>query len=176
MHIQRGLSDDASGEDPACQSSRCKRWRLDPWVRKIPWRKAWQPTLVFLPSGGLQSMGCNRIRHDWSDLSCEHIKKMDPCSQPEWLQPCGCFAPALCVHIRRSWPHFRPGGPLNSCQEKVLYAAIYKRGLAKHASVDIIKEVEIAMASTLFSEVFLQTLKVHVEREIVADGVFVFFF
>ena len=27
-------------------------WRkdgLDPWVRKIPWRRAWQPTLVFLP-------------------------------------------------------------------------------------------------------------------------------
>ena len=20
-----------------------------PWVRKIPWRRAWQPTLVFLP-------------------------------------------------------------------------------------------------------------------------------
>ena len=24
-------------------------WELDPWVRKSPWRKAWQPTLVFLP-------------------------------------------------------------------------------------------------------------------------------
>ena len=22
---------------------------LDPWVRKIPWRRKWQPTLVFLP-------------------------------------------------------------------------------------------------------------------------------
>ena len=22
---------------------------FDPWVRKIPWRRAWQPTLVFLP-------------------------------------------------------------------------------------------------------------------------------
>ena len=22
--------------------------RFDPWVGKIPWRKAWQPTLVFL--------------------------------------------------------------------------------------------------------------------------------
>ena len=27
----------------------CKRPRFDPWVRKIPWRRAWQPTLVFLP-------------------------------------------------------------------------------------------------------------------------------
>ena len=23
--------------------------RFDPWVRKIPWRREWQPTLVFLP-------------------------------------------------------------------------------------------------------------------------------
>ena len=25
------------------------RPRFDPWVRKIPWRRKWQPTLVFLP-------------------------------------------------------------------------------------------------------------------------------
>ena len=24
------------------------RGRFDPWVRKIPWRRAWQPTPVFL--------------------------------------------------------------------------------------------------------------------------------
>ena len=27
----------------------CRRPRLDPWVGKIPWRREWQPTLVFLP-------------------------------------------------------------------------------------------------------------------------------
>ena len=26
----------------------CRRSRFDPWVRKIPWRRAWQATLVFL--------------------------------------------------------------------------------------------------------------------------------
>ena len=25
------------------------RHRFNPWVRKIPWRRAWQPTPVFLP-------------------------------------------------------------------------------------------------------------------------------
>ena len=30
----------------ACQCTRC---RFDPWVRKIPWRRKWQPTPVFLP-------------------------------------------------------------------------------------------------------------------------------
>ena len=30
----------------ACQ---CRRCRFDPWVRKIPWRREWQPIPVFLP-------------------------------------------------------------------------------------------------------------------------------
>ena len=42
------------------------------WVEKIPWRRAWQPTLVFLPGespwieepGRLQSMGSPRVSHD----------------------------------------------------------------------------------------------------------------
>ena len=41
------------------------------WVGKIPWRRAWQPILVFLPGespwtnkpGGLQSMGLQRAGH-----------------------------------------------------------------------------------------------------------------
>ena len=28
---------------------RCRRQGFDPWVRKIPWRRKWQPTPVFLP-------------------------------------------------------------------------------------------------------------------------------
>ena len=27
----------------------CKRSRFDPWVRKIPWRRKWQPSPVFSP-------------------------------------------------------------------------------------------------------------------------------
>ena len=34
---------------PICQCRRRKRHGFDPWVGKIPWRKAWQPTLGFLP-------------------------------------------------------------------------------------------------------------------------------
>ena len=36
-----------SGKEPACQSRRCG---FDPWVGKIPWRRAWQFTPVFLPA------------------------------------------------------------------------------------------------------------------------------
>ena len=37
-------------KEPACQGRRLKRRnRFDPCIGKIPWRKAWQPTPVFLP-------------------------------------------------------------------------------------------------------------------------------
>ena len=35
-----------SDKESACL---CKRRGFDPWVRKIPWRRKWQPTPVFLP-------------------------------------------------------------------------------------------------------------------------------
>ena len=38
----------SSGKESACQCRRHRRHRFDPWVRKIPWRRKWQPTLVFL--------------------------------------------------------------------------------------------------------------------------------
>ena len=31
------------------QSRRHRKHQFNPWVRTIPWRRAWQPTLVFLP-------------------------------------------------------------------------------------------------------------------------------
>ena len=45
----RGFSGGTNGKEPACQCWRHKRHRFDPWVGKIPWGRAWQPTLVFLP-------------------------------------------------------------------------------------------------------------------------------
>ena len=48
-----------------------RRCGFDPWVRKDPWRRKWQPTLVFLPgkSHGQRSLvsqgtGVTRVRHD----------------------------------------------------------------------------------------------------------------
>jgi len=38
-----------TSKEPACQCKRCKRHEFDPWVGKMPWRRAWQPTPVFLP-------------------------------------------------------------------------------------------------------------------------------
>ena len=43
---------------------------FDPWVRKIPWRRAWQPTPVFLPGeshGQRKLAGCCPLGHTESD-------------------------------------------------------------------------------------------------------------
>ena len=45
------------------QCRRHRRLGFDPWVGKIPWRRKWQPTLVFLPGkshGRIQSMGVTK--------------------------------------------------------------------------------------------------------------------
>ena len=71
-----------SGKEPACQCQcrRCKRCGFDPWVRKIPWKRVWQPTPVFLPGEYPMDRGAwwatvhgsQRVRHHWSILACTH--------------------------------------------------------------------------------------------------------
>ena len=56
------------------------RLRLDPWVWKIPWRRAWQPAPVFMPevSHGQRSLvvycswGCKDS--DMTELLIQHTK------------------------------------------------------------------------------------------------------
>ena len=44
-----GFPSGASGKELTCQCRRCERHRFNPQVGKIPWKKAWQPTPLFLP-------------------------------------------------------------------------------------------------------------------------------
>ena len=66
-----GFPDGTSGKESACQSRRRKRLAFSPWVRKIPWRRAWQPTPYSclenpMDRGAwqLQSMGSQRVGHN----------------------------------------------------------------------------------------------------------------
>ena len=43
------ITGSTSGKEPTCQCRRLQRLRFVPWVRKIPCRRAQQPTPVFLP-------------------------------------------------------------------------------------------------------------------------------
>ena len=56
---QKGFPSGASCEELTCQCRRHKGCRLNPWVGKIPWRRAWQLTPVFMPGEfhGQRSLG-----------------------------------------------------------------------------------------------------------------------
>ena len=72
-----------SCKESICQ---CRRPGFDPWVRKIPWTRKWQPAPVFLPvefrgqePGRLQSTGSQRARHD---LATEQQQPGEEASSP----------------------------------------------------------------------------------------------
>ena len=72
-HCLMGFPGGTSDEESACQYRRCKSCRIDPWVRKISWRKKWHPNSLFLPGKfheqsnlvGYSPWG-HRVRHDWA--------------------------------------------------------------------------------------------------------------
>ena len=49
IYLQSGFPGGASRKEPAYQCRKHKRHGFDPWVGKIPWRRTWQPTPIFLP-------------------------------------------------------------------------------------------------------------------------------
>ena len=70
-----GFPGGASGKELDCQWRRHKRREVNPWVRKIPWRRSWQSTPVVLPGefhGQRSLMG-------YSPRSCKDL------DMTEWL-------------------------------------------------------------------------------------------
>ena len=65
-------------KNPPANAGDLRDTKFDPWVGKSFWRRKRQHTPEFLPGesprteepGGLQSMGSQRVWHDWSDLAC----------------------------------------------------------------------------------------------------------
>ena len=78
----------------ACQCRRRRRLGFDTWVGKIPWKRGWQPTTIFLPgeSHGQRSLTdysprCHRVRHEWA---CTHsFPQVNGCEigPSSWKQP-----------------------------------------------------------------------------------------
>ena len=68
----QGFKGDTGGKEPTCQCRSLRRRRFDPWVGKISWRRAWQPTAVFLPGeshgqrslAGYSPWGYKRVGRD----------------------------------------------------------------------------------------------------------------
>ena len=72
---EQGFAGGTSDKESACQCRRRKSCRFGPWAGKMPWRGAWQLHSSILAwriprteePDGLQSIGSQRVRHDWSD-------------------------------------------------------------------------------------------------------------
>ena len=63
-----------SGKETTYQCRRHKRLRFDPWVRKISWMKAWQPTSVFLPGGSHRQRSlAGYSKHSYEELDATEV-------------------------------------------------------------------------------------------------------
>ena len=85
-------SDFPGGSDGKSVCLQCGRPGFDPWVRKIPWRRKWQPSSVLLPGkshGQKNLVGYNPWCHKESDTS-------------EWLHFLSFFL--WKCHIWSHWP------------------------------------------------------------------------
>ena len=94
VHIQ-GFPGGASGKEQACRR-RYKGRGFNPWVRKIPWKRAWQHTSVFFPGGshgqrslaGYSAWDCKRVGHDVATKPYHHCPsepKVDGSASP-WVK------------------------------------------------------------------------------------------
>ena len=88
-----GFPGGISGKEPACQCRRHRRRGFNLWVRKIPWRKKWQPAPVFLPgeSHGLRDRGAwqataNRITKSQTQLKWLSTSTVHICISLMWVQ------------------------------------------------------------------------------------------
>ena len=87
----------------------CRRPRFDPWVGKIPWRRKWQSTPVFVPgeSHGQRSLaGCSPWGRKELDTT-EHLTLSNTfpwSSLTVFLQASGVIVPILQATYLRLWP------------------------------------------------------------------------
>ena len=74
LSSDRGFPSGSAVKRTCLQCQRCRRLRFNPWVRKIPWRRKWQSTLVFLPleAHGQKSLVgyiVHKVTKNWTWLS-----------------------------------------------------------------------------------------------------------
>ena len=90
-----------SGKEPARQCRRRKRCEFNPWAGKIPWRRKWQPTAVFLPGtfhGPRSLAGCSPWGLKESDMTTQARTPSHPSNSFEEPRPVALF-PTLLVFV-----------------------------------------------------------------------------
>ena len=84
-----GFPGGTSGKEPACQCRGHKRCEFNPWAGKIPWRRAWEPTPVFLPeeSHGQRSLAGYSL---WDRKESASLAQRFPASSVLAREGAGC--------------------------------------------------------------------------------------
>ena len=96
-----GFPGGASGKEPTYQYRRCKRCRFNPWVGKIPWRRAWQPPPVFLSGGHgnpLQYSGKSHGQRSLVGYSPWHHERVEHDGNG-LVRVCMCAHTHMCTHM-----------------------------------------------------------------------------
>ena len=112
-----------SGKDPTCQ---CGRHGFDPWVKKIPWSRKWQPTPVFLPgnsmdSGGWQAHGVHRVAKvsDTTEQLNNHLRLYGGCEGGDRGLPEEChFTLTFLRRSQRAQRRWTGGAYLRWCRTR----------------------------------------------------------
>ena len=97
------------GKEPTCQCRRHKRNGFDPCFRKIPWRREWQPTPVFLPG----EFHRQRSLAGYSPWGCKELDTIEQLTHTYLLPPqfTNVFkSPHPKIFFVKSWP-FSPAAP-----------------------------------------------------------------
>ena len=76
------------GREGSCQCRRCRSLGFDPWVRKIPWSRKWQPTPVFLPEDSMD-------RGAWR-ATVHGVAESDTAAHLDPMRPSLCHFPRPC--------------------------------------------------------------------------------
>ena len=62
-------------KNPSANAARCRRHGFDPWVGKIPWRRKWQPTPLFLP-GKFHGQRSLAVCSPWGHKELDMIEQL----------------------------------------------------------------------------------------------------
>ena len=118
----------------------CRRPGFDPWVWKIPWRREWLPTPVFLPgeSHGQRSLvGCSPWGHKEMDTTEWPTHVTHLLAWPRRLsQPCACGPCGSMFSSSGSWLCIIAQGPFINQQPEGTTASVCPCCLISHQALE----------------------------------------
>ena len=101
--VKLGFPGGSVGKESTFQ---CRRWRFSPWVGKIPWRRAWQPTPVFLPENPMDGGAWWATVHGVHTVYLQHYERCDSylffaiqANSQTWLKRLSTHTLSSCIWI-----------------------------------------------------------------------------